>query len=223
MINYTNMLDKKIKKALIAEKERKMKSLIEEQLLKDRVMMVFESEDKIKNFNLLTEEERFDLSRRLFLELSELEQSGILTENLMDTFKSLFGNAFSGVVQSLIEPTVRKALNYIGITGYLQDFGVSLITRNPMEFIRGLSDCKIMTKLITKSLVEGLVMSLQKNITSQGFAWDAIRNALVDSLEESKFGESLTEALSTPVCEVYNNLMGNVKNVASKLTQNLPI
>jgi hypothetical protein len=216
------MIHKNIRKALIAEKENKEKLLIEQQLLKTRVMLIFESENKIKKFENLSEEKKFDLSRRLFLELKDMDQSGLLSEGLMDTLKSLFGNAFGAMAQSFIEPMVRKVLNTLGITGYISDFVVSLVTRNPMEFIRGLSDCKIMTKLITQSLVEGLVINLQNQFMSQGIGWNTIRNAIVDSLEDSKFSESMINSLSGPVCDTFNNIAGKAKDVIGKLAPTSP-
>ena len=43
------MLDKNIKKAILETKEKKEKLLIEENLVKSRIMMIFESEKNIKN------------------------------------------------------------------------------------------------------------------------------------------------------------------------------
>ena len=49
------MLDKTIKKTILETKERKEKLLIEESLVKSRIMMIVESEDNIKNFHSLSE------------------------------------------------------------------------------------------------------------------------------------------------------------------------
>ena len=44
-------LNKEIKKALVEAKEQKERRLIEESLIKSKIMMIVESEDNIKNFD----------------------------------------------------------------------------------------------------------------------------------------------------------------------------
>ena len=44
------MLQKKIKKSLIEAKNKKESILIEQKLIKSRIMMIVENEDNIKNF-----------------------------------------------------------------------------------------------------------------------------------------------------------------------------
>jgi hypothetical protein len=44
------MLQKKIKKSLIETKNKKESILIEQKLIKNRIMMIFENKDNIKNF-----------------------------------------------------------------------------------------------------------------------------------------------------------------------------
>ena len=48
------MLEIKIKKAILETKEKKEKLLIEQSLVKKRILMIFESEDNITNFGSLT-------------------------------------------------------------------------------------------------------------------------------------------------------------------------
>ena len=52
------MLDKNIKKAILETKEKKEKLLIEENLVKSRIMMIFESEKNIKNFHSLSKKKQ---------------------------------------------------------------------------------------------------------------------------------------------------------------------
>ena len=47
------MLEHKVKTAILETKERKEKLLIEQTLIKKRILMIFESEKNIKNFDSL--------------------------------------------------------------------------------------------------------------------------------------------------------------------------
>ena len=52
------MLEKNIKKAILETKEKKEKLLIEEGLVKSRIMMIVESKNNIKNFKSLPKEKQ---------------------------------------------------------------------------------------------------------------------------------------------------------------------
>ena len=54
-------LDKKIKKKLLETKEQKDKLIIEQEIVRSRFMMIFESEDNIKNWDSLSEEKNLKL------------------------------------------------------------------------------------------------------------------------------------------------------------------
>jgi hypothetical protein len=51
-------LDKKIRKKLLETKEQKDKLIIEQEIVRSRFMMIFESEDNIKNWKNLSEEQQ---------------------------------------------------------------------------------------------------------------------------------------------------------------------
>ena len=46
--------------------------------------------------------------------------------------------------------------------GFMSNFIISYLTSRPSEVIRSMSDCKLMTKLIAESIVEAMIMSLQR-------------------------------------------------------------
>jgi hypothetical protein len=52
------MLEIKVKKAILETKEKKEKLLIEQNLVKKRIIMVFESENNIKKFSSLSKVKR---------------------------------------------------------------------------------------------------------------------------------------------------------------------
>ena len=69
------MLEKQIKKAILEAKDNKEKFLIEENLVKSRILMIIESKDNIKNFNKLPKKKQEKIAYSL------LEEINFLTEN----------------------------------------------------------------------------------------------------------------------------------------------
>ena len=84
------MLKKDIKKSLLEAKERKEKQLIEEKLVKSRILMIVESEGDMKKFHLLSEEKQFKISYSIFEEIGYLEEQGLMTEQVWDFLGKIF-------------------------------------------------------------------------------------------------------------------------------------
>jgi hypothetical protein len=78
------MLQKKIKKSLIETKNKKESILIEQKLIKSRIMMIVENEDNIKNFKSLPKKKREKIAYKLLEEINYLQETNILNEQLMD-------------------------------------------------------------------------------------------------------------------------------------------
>lgn len=215
------MLKKDIKKSLIEAKERKEKQLIEEKLVKSRILMIVESEGNMKKFHLLSEEKQFKISYSIFEEIGYLEEQGLMTEAVWDFLGKIFGNSVGGVAQTIVEPLVNSLLSSIGLGGYFKDFLVSFITSNPLRLAKALKSCEELTKLIAESLTEAVVMMIQreKGLSGQGYTF--IRNALGGAVKDYKFVESLEEQLSTIVCSLFGKMNDKASGVYDKLKSNV--
>mgnify|MGYP007090449933 CR=1 FL=1 len=62
----------------------------------------------------------------------------------------------------MVEPYIDRVLSELGVSGFIKNFVVSYLTSRPGEVIESFSDCKIMAKLVSRSIVEGMVKSLQE-------------------------------------------------------------
>jgi hypothetical protein len=215
------MLKKDIKKSLLETKERKEKQLIEEKLVKSRILMIVESEGDMKKFHLLSEEKQFKISYSIFEEIGYLEEQGLMTEQVWDFLGKIFGNSVGGVAQTIVEPLVNSLLSSIGLGGYFKDFLVSFITSNPLRLAKALKSCEELTKLIAESLTEAVVMMIQreKGLSGQGYTF--IRNALGGAVKDYKFVESLEKQLSSTVCSLFGQMNDKASGVYDKLKSNV--
>jgi hypothetical protein len=211
------MLQKKIKKSLIETKNKKESILIEQKLIKNRIMMIFENEDNIKNFKSLPKSKREKIAYKLFEEINYLQETNILNEQLMDFLGKIFGNSLGGVAQTIVEPMVNSLLMGIGLEGYFKDFLVSFITSNPTRLATALKSCDELTKLVAEALSEAVFMMIQKQQGLEGQGYTFLRNALGGAVKDTTFIKSIETQISGIVCQMFGKMTDKASGVFDKL------
>jgi hypothetical protein len=78
-----------------------------------------------------------------------------------------------------------------------------------------------MTKLLSRSIIEGMVMSLQDKTGTKGFAYNLVRNQLANMIESTEFVSSIESGLQTMVCSLVSKLGKNTKDLLGKLKGNV--
>jgi len=218
------MLKKDKRRALLETKEKKESILIENKIVESRILMIFESRDKINNFNQLSKSEKRKVTNSLVKEIHYLGQNGLINEGFMDILKGLFGGLLGSVAETAAEPLVNSLLSAIGFksNGFMKKFVISFLTSNPKDLMNAFSDCKLMTKLLTRSLIEGMVMMFQQDTEKGGYIYDFIRNELGKLIEDSSIGSSLENKFSGVVCDMFSKFTGRAETVANKLGKDTP-
>ena len=212
------MLEKKIRRSIIETKEQKEKKLIEEHLVKSRLLVLVEHIQNENDFNDLTEDKKAQLSYSILSELSYLESNCLISEvDLSSVFKSLFGGFFGNVTQTIFEPLIGKIVTPLFGEGFMSNFIISYLTSRPSEVIKSMSDCKLMTKLVAESIVEGMVMSLQRQKGFDAPGYSFLRNTLADAITGMGFVSSIENSISKTVCELFGKFANNAKKVETKL------
>jgi hypothetical protein len=212
------MLEKKIRRSIIETKEQKEKKLIEEHLVKSRLLVLVEHIQSEDDFNDLTEDKKAQLSYNILSELSYLESNGLISEvDLSSAFKSLFGGFFGNVTQTVFEPLIGKIVTPLFGEGFMSNFIISYLTSRPSEVIKSMSDCKLMTKLVAESIVEGMVMSLQRQKGFDAPGYSFLRNTLADAITGMGFVSSIENRISKTVRELFGKFANNAKKVEAKL------
>ena len=213
------MLEKKVRQSLIEVKEQKEKNLIKETLIKKRLSMLVEHIKTEEDYKKLSESKKLQLSFNILQELSYLQSNGLLTESqdLGGALKSVFGGFFGNATQTFFEPILGKFIKPLFGEGFMSDFIISYLTSRPSEVIRSMSDCKLMTKLIGESVVEAMVMSLQRQKGFDAPGYSFLRNTLGDVIEGTEFAKGIESSLSGAICSMFDKFVGNAEKVKSKL------
>ena len=212
------MLEKRVKKTLVEAKEAKQKQMIQERLVSSRLSVLVEHIQDEDDFNKLTEDKKAQLSYNILSELSYLQSNGLISEvDLSSVFKSLFGGLFGNVTQTVFEPLIGKIVTPLFGEGFMSNFIISYLTSRPSEVIKSMSDCKLMTKLVAESIVEGMVMSLQRQKGFDAPGYSFLRNTLADAITGTGFVSGIENSISKTVCELFGKFANNAKKVEAKL------
>jgi len=212
-------LKKQIRKKIVETKEQKEKKVIEENLIKSRILMIVESEEKVRNYQSLTINERIDLSVDLLDEIGNLQDEGLINEGLGDLLSRIFGSAWSGLLQTFVEPLVNSILGGLGMEdGYFKSILVSFFTKNPGRLAKALrGDCKELTGLVVESIIEGVEIKLMNDKGLSGGGWAFVRNAINDGIHSSDFIKSLENSMESTICNLFGKLTGKASEVVDKL------
>ena len=212
------MLEKRVRKTLVEAKEEKQKQIIQERLVMSRLSVLVEHIQDEDDFNQLTEDKKAQLSYNILSELSYLQSNGLISEvDLSSVFKSLFGGLFGNVTQTVFEPLIGKIVKPLFGEGFMSNFIISYLTSRPSEVIKSMSDCKLMTKLVAESIVEGMVMSLQRQKGFDAPGYSFLRNTLADAITGTGFVSGIENSISNTVCELFGKFANNAKKVEAKL------
>lgn len=209
---------KDIKRKLLETKEKKDILLIEQKIVESRIMMIFETQENIDNFSSLSKSKKEKIVKKLYEEFQLLAQQDMLNEQLGDFLGKIFGQGFGSIIQTLVEPMVNSILAGLGMqNSFFSKFLSSFIITRPSELIRAFKDCRAMTELVTKAIIEAMVMTVQQEKGLQGAGYTVIRNALGGAINDTKFAKDLSDRLEDFVCEIYHKLTGKAEKVYDKL------
>jgi len=211
-------LNKVIKKSLKETKVQKETILIEQKIVQARLKMIVENfnDDKFKN---LSEQEQGRVCVLFLMEMSSLNDEGLLNENFIDTLKNIFGAAFWSVPEAFVEKAINSILGSLGFPdNSIRKFLVSFFATNPSELLKAFQDCKVLTKHIVRAILETIVMNLQQSKGLGGTGMDIVRNAIQNELQNRvEFIKGLEDSLSGAICQVFEKYSGNAKEVLDKL------
>jgi len=213
-------LNKKIRQKLIETKEKQSKLLIERELIKSRIVMIFENENNIKNFELLSEEKKLKYSFQLLQELAYQQENGVLTEGLLDIIKSLFGTTVGGGFgQAMLEPALNFILGGLGMKdSILKNFVISFLSKKE-GFWNLFKDCNTLTVAIAESIIEAFVMKGQQFFGKSSFILDAVRNMIGDAATKTAMIGSLEKQLGDRVCQYFGMATNKAGKVLDKVKE----
>jgi hypothetical protein len=211
-----NNLNSLIKKKLVEAKTKKENDTIGKQLIENRLKMIVESIKK--QGNIIEKKNLEKVSLEFINELKELNNQGLINENLSDSLKNIFGTGLETMPQKFFEVIFDRILTKLGLNDVaLKNALVDSSKNNPTEIVNSFKDCESMTELIAKTITDILYMNLQSEKNLKGQGWNLIRNILGQEIKKEEFLKNIKTNLNNAVCQEFSNLTSNSQNLLSKI------
>ena len=211
------MLEIKIKKAILETKERKEKLLIEQSLVKNRILMIFESEYNIKNFGYLTKSKQEKIAYKLVYEINYLKETNLLNEQLKDFIGKIFGDGMTGVFQTIIGPLVDSLMKSLELADYFKESLKSSLSSDPTKFAQSLRSCDELSKLVAESLSKAVHERIMAQSGPNTIESKFLNSALADAVQDQSFSENVQRKIRDVVCDLFNTMSEKASKVYDKL------
>jgi len=216
------LLKNLIRESLLEVKETKKKRILaENKIVNTRLTFISENvtlktkKQKEKYFNEL-------LSEMVYLNSQGFDK-GVITEGLWDMLKGLFGNGADSVMQYFKEYIAKWLIGNLtpmDPNGWIGGTIVKAIGNLPIGDIPKLTDCNFLTALLSKSIAEEALDQVKNKAGMEGPFYDILRNAIVESLEDTSFGSKIEHGLGSVICPMLGGITSKMGSMADTLKQN---
>lgn len=218
-VNEDRLLKNVITENLSRVKSSKKKFITEQKIVKHRLEILVENRDLRKKRDL----ERF--FNDFLFETAYLNSKGynqkVINEQFFDILKGFFsGTGLDAIFQHFKEYAATWILEKFGVdsNSWIGAIITTGLGNLPLGDIGKLTDCNYLVPFLAKTIGESAV---KKFIASKGVdnaLTSIVRNALVEMLEDTSFGQALEHGLEKLICPLLGDLSGKMSKVTNLLT-----
>lgn len=203
-----------IKENLTTLSEQKKNNLISEtSIINTRFQIITESKikDKDKLFNEV-------ISEMIYLNSQGFDK-GLINEGFWDILSGLFpsGNVIGQWFKEKMASWLIEAIAPGQENGWVGNIIITTIGNLRPSDITKLTDCDFTTKLLAKSISEGVVKKFAEDKGASGVLVDLLRNTMVEKLDSTSFAQSIESGLSHIVCPLLGGVSQKMSAVADTM------
>jgi hypothetical protein len=203
-----------IKENLITLSEEKKNNLLgESKIISTRFEIIKESntEDKDKLFN--------DVISEMFYLNSQGFDKGLINEGFWDILSGLFpsGNVIGQWFKEKMSSWLIEKIAPGQENSWVGNIIITTIGNLKPSEITQLTNCDFTTRLLAKSISEGVIKKFADSKGVSGVLADLVRNSMVEHLDGSEFAQKLESGLSHIICP----LLGGVTQKMSKVADTM--
>ena len=219
--------------------EIKIKNLIHENLIKvseNRKRILNEERSIVRKriillaekVNIKSKSSRENFCDELLGEMIYLNKQGfdkeVISEQVLDAIRSIFGNSGEGILQSFKQRMAEWLVGKLmpgAEKSWLGGILINVFTDTGILEIPKLTQCSFLTKKIAEAIVEEVPKQMQLATGKTGFLWDTLRNSMLETLEESNFGQHLERGLVDVVCPMIDKVKNRLFGIEDKMKTGL--
>ena len=212
-----------IRENLVSLSESKQKTLLGEQNIITTRYSIIKESGKPKNRS-----QRLKLTDELISETFYLNSQGfnneLINEEFLDVIKGLFGNAGDGVFNYIKErfaSFIVTKLTPMDPDGWAANIIITAVGNIPIgDYMTGkVFNCDYISDVLSKSVAEGALRKVQHDKGMGGPLYDILRNAIVEALEDTKFGSAIENAIGDLVCPLLGGIQGKMNLAADAMKE----
>ena len=207
-----NIVKENLEKTL---KNKRKKIISEQKTINKRFEVIVES----ANFNTKKQKEQF--FDKILYEINYLNSKNY-NENLIneglgyfwDMLKGVFGYGVEGLMGSFKEYLAKLIINKLtpmDPDGWFGQLISTSIGNLNISDIGKLTDCKFLSKWMTKNVVETAIAKMQTGGEYSDPIFVIIRNGIMDAIDDTQLAQNIENGIANFICP-------SIKNVGSKMT-----
>lgn len=208
-----------IRESLLEIREEKKKTISEEsKIVKGRIQFITEGT------TFKTKKQKDNFCNNLLSEMIYFNSQGFdrqaINEGFFDILSGLFGNTGESILQYFKEYLAKwliTSLTPLDPNGWVGGTIVKAIGNLPIGDIPKLTDCNFTTKLLSKSIAEEAIDQLKQKAGLEGAFYDVLRNAVIESLEDTDLGGKIESALGSILCPMLSKVSGKMSDAADDM------
>lgn len=205
-------LKRLVGRVLREEKEKKTNDLIETKLVESRLKFILED---VKQMVKLSKPQKVKKAFSFLSELNQIKKLDLVSENLTDTFKQIFGKSLDSMVGNVSEPLLNSVFIKVSLPDDVKNQVLTKIKEKSQELIQNMDNCENLAKFLSNEVSEVLAENMvAKNL----FNSELVNTAMADALTDESFKERLAEKMKVQVCDLFNKFSTNAQNLVTKLT-----
>jgi hypothetical protein len=193
--------------------QKKTNLLSETTIINTRFQIIAESKinDKDKLFNEV-------ISEMMYLNSQGFDKT-LINEGFWDVLGGLFpsGNVIGQWFKEKMATWLIEAIAPGQENSWIGNIIVTTIGNLKVGDITKLTDCDFTTKLLAKSISEGVVRKFAESKGVSGVLADLIRNSMIEHLDGSDFVQKLETGLSHMICPLLGGVSQKMATVATEM------
>ena len=147
----------------------------------------------------------------------------LINESFWDVLGGIFGTGFGGIVDTFKESMIKsliKKFTPLDPEGWMAELISISIGNIHLNDIDKLTDCRFLSKIFTKSIVELVVERIKNQAGLTGGFYGVLRNIMIDSLDSTEFAKKLEASIGELICPLISGVSKKMETKAEEMKSN---